>query len=917
MYIWRGKNRRDRRQYKLSGPFVWGAAKGSHSTELEDDILRQEGEEAHVNYFHDSIRVTIFKYLNTVEGKIEVDYVIKELEEDAKKLAIAEALAAAKAAGGGGQVDLTKVVVVPAEMKKKKNIYEIFRKYDADGSDSIDKGEIRILLDELNVPMTKEELDELFEELDEDGGGEIDFEEFYNWFAREADAQRDKNSSWFDRFKGKKEGGGVYGGFKRLVMEVEARNLVMDHAVWKAEIDARHEYRIAHPVKFKCDLCYESFATPKALKLHHNDVELHKAREQKDTEDRVRFASVERVHNGLSGRKLFANRLLFSTDLAPMEDRIKAATSTPFRPMLSDPEGRRNKQLLAGATVQGSDPKMGVRPAPRRFANLKERAPGRRHDQPMFQDVLSSLLHCRDEAIDIVSAPSTSMHAEVLFVWKGYAKHSIQLVGEFNGWKPEELEQNPALGKCSILKPLGPGKYRYRYRIDGEDTIDPTASVIDDPKSGKPFNIILVINPMLDVGGVHGTKGPVVDRSNRPKRLEAVSSSSGLDNNKSDNHSINSNYEQRRMSADNLSVASLGTAVTEASQMSWKKEGLKQLAALPSNWVIAGASAIENNRDLHGLTQINLRNLCLYDDGAWAFAAFLQRNSKIKSIDFSFNSISDEGMQALCSTLPKLLALETLKFNGNGFGIDGIRYLTNMLASSACIKRLELSGNCLGDDCTELIAEKLLLRHPTLEQLYLDSVLMDIDGLNCIAEALLSNRILTTLSLQKNLFNVDSIRRFCEALQANGTLTELKLNNNLIGGAGVKIIGEMLLLNDTIATLDLSGVDMMRGKSSQGLGAIGFALRSNRGLKHLFLCNNNIGDDAVIDLAYALTYNNALLTVDLANNPLHPQWFQPNTFIFTRILHKMPTIRTSLDRIKELLSDSFYEKKYSVKPKVR
>ena len=37
------------------------------------------------------------------------------------------------------------------------------------------------------MPMTDEELDELWAELDEDGGGEIDFDEFYNWFVREAE----------------------------------------------------------------------------------------------------------------------------------------------------------------------------------------------------------------------------------------------------------------------------------------------------------------------------------------------------------------------------------------------------------------------------------------------------------------------------------------------------------------------------------------------------------------------------------------------------------------------------------------------------------------------------------------------------------------------------------------------------------
>lgn len=64
-------------------------------------------------------------------------------------------------------------------MKKKGNIYEIFRKFDEDGSDSIDRIELRVLLDELKVPMTDNELADLVNRLDADGGGEIEFDEFY------------------------------------------------------------------------------------------------------------------------------------------------------------------------------------------------------------------------------------------------------------------------------------------------------------------------------------------------------------------------------------------------------------------------------------------------------------------------------------------------------------------------------------------------------------------------------------------------------------------------------------------------------------------------------------------------------------------------------------------------------------------
>ena len=175
MYIWRGRNRRDRRNLKLSKEHTWGPSK--QAVELdEDEDLRVRMEAEHINSMVKRTYVRIFKYLDTKQGKNEIELVAHEIESMHEVAA--------------GHDDESEEIFVPPEMKKKKNIHEIFRKYDADGSDSMDQGELKVLLDELNVPMNEEELDELWEELDEDGGGEIDFDEFYNWFVREAEGVR-------------------------------------------------------------------------------------------------------------------------------------------------------------------------------------------------------------------------------------------------------------------------------------------------------------------------------------------------------------------------------------------------------------------------------------------------------------------------------------------------------------------------------------------------------------------------------------------------------------------------------------------------------------------------------------------------------------------------------------------------------
>lgn len=342
MYIWRSKNRRDRRHLRLSGAAAWGPPRGETSTEVADDLLRHEGEAVHVGYFHDRIRVVMHKYLNSSNGKDEVGLLVGALDEAARRLAIAqaeaeaEAEAAARTASKGKPrraLDHSKLVVVPAEMTKRKNIYEIYRKFDADGSGGIDQNELKVLLDELKIPMTPEELEAVFAELDEDGGGEIEFEEFYNWFVREADKQRQKQPAGLLGLLRSAVQSDVFDGFKRLVLEVEARNLAMDQAVYRAAEDARREYRVAHPPRYVCPdaHCSQAFPTKKLLDLHvaalAEHAEADRAREQLLQSFRV----MEEVLAGPVGRNILANRLLFSVELGSMQTRVDAARETPFR----------------------------------------------------------------------------------------------------------------------------------------------------------------------------------------------------------------------------------------------------------------------------------------------------------------------------------------------------------------------------------------------------------------------------------------------------------------------------------------------------------------------------------------------------------------------------------------------------------
>lgn len=54
---------------------------------------------------------------------------------------------------------------------------EVFAKFDADGGGSIDEEELGVAMKALGAPVSATELSALVKEIDEDGNGEIDFDE--------------------------------------------------------------------------------------------------------------------------------------------------------------------------------------------------------------------------------------------------------------------------------------------------------------------------------------------------------------------------------------------------------------------------------------------------------------------------------------------------------------------------------------------------------------------------------------------------------------------------------------------------------------------------------------------------------------------------------------------------------------------
>ena len=88
MYIWRGKNRRDRRENVLIGHAAWVPREITHNPDLhaeEDELLRFEQEKKHVAYFSNQISDIMNGYLETETGKKELNLVVQEIEKDKER----------------------------------------------------------------------------------------------------------------------------------------------------------------------------------------------------------------------------------------------------------------------------------------------------------------------------------------------------------------------------------------------------------------------------------------------------------------------------------------------------------------------------------------------------------------------------------------------------------------------------------------------------------------------------------------------------------------------------------------------------------------------------------------------------------------------------------------------------------------
>lgn len=101
-----------------------------------------------------------------------------------------------------------------------------------------------------------------------------------------------------------------------------------------------------------------------------------------------------------------------------------------------------------------------------------------------------------EEESDIAAAPRVTP-AGVLFTVEAPEAERVHLAGDFNDWTPEEGEMERAGRMWKKVLSLAPGRYRYRYVIDGQWQNDPLNAAVEPSPFGGDDSLIVVEEPTL------------------------------------------------------------------------------------------------------------------------------------------------------------------------------------------------------------------------------------------------------------------------------------------------------------------------------------------------------------------------------------------------------------------------------------
>jgi hypothetical protein len=89
----------------------------------------------------------------------------------------------------------------------------------------------------------------------------------------------------------------------------------------------------------------------------------------------------------------------------------------------------------------------------------------------------------REERYDVINEPELKPYE---FKHKAAKARSVELVGDFNAWKPGLLKMKKVgRGLWSLVVPVHPGAHKYLFLVDGEPELDTSTETATGPEGRR------------------------------------------------------------------------------------------------------------------------------------------------------------------------------------------------------------------------------------------------------------------------------------------------------------------------------------------------------------------------------------------------------------------------------------------------
>ena len=277
------------------------------------------------------------------------------------------------------------------------------------------------------------------------------------------------------------------------------------------------------------------------------------------------------------------------------------------------------------------------------------------------------------------------------------------------------------------------------------------------------------------------------------------------------------------------------------------------------------SKCLKNNKTL---LKLNLSGNNITDEGALTLAEAIELNTTLQELNLSKNWISKEGVMNIVNACMPNKTLHKLVCTHNNLAKSGLAFINDHIRKNKTIQMFEGSWNNICSTKHKLAFETtiqplLQSEYDTIrkEQWYVDEITdlkHRIEFLYCCFEEHLKQHDTALQDMRIDSFEVEFLDDHCKI---NNTCIELNLTSSVMISHWLSCNVTFININTVLQKLDLS-----YSASNDVILFITFCLKTNKTLRELNLCGNDITDEGTKALAEAIQINKTLKELNISVN---------------------------------------------------